>query len=380
MTWAPLRWIAAVSAVVLLVGCSPAEPDEGGSGEGTSQPSSSPSATTPQEAPAQAEPIVGVGSMGGHEVEVSVAEIISDGEYAVLTMTAEGGPSVRLGIEWVEGVNANPFGASDLRLIDGEQVLLVARDAEGEPVASEGALDLSAGDQVITAVFAAPQGNDVDLLLKHVGLVADIPVVDVDALEIPDDVELSAGSSAATAPIESYSVDRAQESSTRISQGEATIAIESEVLFDVDSAELTSGAAAALARTAAQVQDAGATELEVVGHTDDRGARTITTTCRYGGLRLWPTPWPTTCRTWRSRWRGAVSGNPWWRTPQQPHARPTAASRSSTASPRQPRILRIPASRAPTATWRRPPVSSQRQGRAPWTTRSEENPCAWPWR
>lgn len=265
------RMLGALSALVVVLGaCSPTDAGDEGSAGGPA--AAGPSSAAPSAGAAGGgEPIEVVGSVNGESVELSVGEIVSDGSHAVLTMTAAGGPPVRLGQVWAEGVDVHPLGAFDVRLIDGDQVCLVARDGEGVRVASEGALDLAEGDQEISAVFAAPQGDEVDLLLKHVGLVAEVPVVKVDVLELPEGLELEDAASALSAPIDAYAVDVAQESATRISQGEATIAIANEVLFDVDSAELTSEATQALASSVAQVEAAGVREISVVGHTDDRG-------------------------------------------------------------------------------------------------------------
>jgi outer membrane protein OmpA-like peptidoglycan-associated protein len=231
--------------------------------------------------------VVVEGEIEGTSVEVGLGPVARDGDLAVLpvAVTATGGETevylpVQFGFTWTGTGPARP---TNLRLVDTERrtVALTAHDAEGvraveneEKFARPGE-----GTVVFHAVFAAPSGDSTAVLVPHLGLVEDVPVVDeaeVGVAEVaamidatPDDL---------TAPVRPLDVYREVDEGTvrtREVEERTTVSIATDVLFASSSAELSPEADAALEAAGRDLVGAAPGGLTVVGHTDDVGSEQL---------------------------------------------------------------------------------------------------------
>jgi outer membrane protein OmpA-like peptidoglycan-associated protein len=178
-------------------------------------------------------------------------------------------------------------GASGVRLVDLEQgtVALPAR-VEGDSVlaswvrsvggpATDAAASAAGADtEVLYVGFAAPTTPTVDALLPAGGgLVEGVPVVDAaDAgvLTVPvAEIEEEAVVSTPVVALDAYTERVGGQVRTRTTAQTVTVAIGSDVLFGVDSADLGARADGALAAAAQELEAYDGGELTVVGHTDD---------------------------------------------------------------------------------------------------------------
>ncbi len=151
-------------------------------------------------------------------------------------------------------------------------------DSEGDPVSSPSThLGMRAGNTEQVVVFFGPvQESTVDVMLPSIGLVSDVPVVQVDA----DPVSLdSLGdfvgevSFPDAAPIESFTQAFDESGSVSSVGDEQTVTLASDVLFATDEYELTAQALSVVDGAGAAIAEvAGSGRVQVVGHTDDVGS------------------------------------------------------------------------------------------------------------
>ncbi|MBD8078285.1 OmpA family protein [Cellulosimicrobium arenosum] len=221
----------------------------------------------------------------GVPVDLSIGPLAIDGDLGVLRVgahtTGEGNVRVR---EAFTNVSVSDESAFDgLRLVDleGGTVREAAYTAEGEVVGSVGDNDIieNGREPVLGYVaFDAPDTPTTDVLVPHVGLVEDVPVVD--AAKVPDltvpvadlTAEAPGDLRVPTAFIETYIAQDEGSVRTRRSAETVTLDISSDVLFDVDSAELSDEADEAFWDVDFQLINASSGELRVIGHTDDVGS------------------------------------------------------------------------------------------------------------
>ena len=123
-------------------------------------------------------------------------------------------------------------------------------------------------------LFAAPPGDEVDLLLPLFGYVTDVPVMDVEEDEVrPQDFEVAPGDVPRSAPLESFIVAFDETATASAEGAETTVALASDVLFATDEFVLTAEAAARVDEVAGRIKEAAQEgEVVVVGHTDDVGS------------------------------------------------------------------------------------------------------------
>ena len=120
-------------------------------------------------------------------------------------------------------------------------------------------------------LFAAPPGDEVDLLLPLFGYVTDVPVMDVEEDEVrPQDFEVAPGDVPRSAPLESFIVAFDETATASVEGEETTVALASDVLFATDEFELTPEAQSRIDEVAGRIKEAAQEgEVAVVGHTDD---------------------------------------------------------------------------------------------------------------
>ncbi|MBO9555742.1 OmpA family protein [Cellulomonas sp.] len=221
----------------------------------------------------------------GEEVTLEVGPVAVTDDVGVLRIAGPKDANLQQAL-WDVMVSLHP-GASGVRLVDLTRgtVAMPARTADDVAVASwamspggpatDAALAAAGDDtEVLYVAFAAPATPTVDVLLPGGGgLVQGVPVTDAQdagVLTVPvSEIRKDAVATTPTATLDAYTEQAGGEVRTRSTATTVTVAIGSDVLFAVDSADLGPEADAALAAAAQQVGAYDGGTLAVVGHTDD---------------------------------------------------------------------------------------------------------------
>lgn len=274
-----------VACLLTVTACTPED------AEAEQQPTSSASASaTPS---ASAEPDSGDGEgvvletrVGTRDIEYTVGPLVNDGDLAVLPITAvdvtraPAGDPVNISVLW-GGLHP---GAHGVRLLDAENMTVEDSATADRALYTTGSLTVGQDDPLaMHVIFGARQAATVDVLVPFAGLVADVPVVDLDGLDDASELgtsvtaaleDLVTDPSAVTthvAPLDTFQVSVDGAVDTRVTPEQVVINVSADVLFDVDQATITSGADAALTSAATQFSGYAGGELTVIGHTDDVG-------------------------------------------------------------------------------------------------------------
>ncbi|KRD43135.1 hypothetical protein ASE38_02320 [Cellulomonas sp. Root930] len=266
-----------VLAVLACVACSPDEPPTPADSR---TPSASPSAMTAGTDPVTAEVV-----LKGDRVTLEVGPVVVTDDIGMLRIAGPKDASLQTGL-WDVFVSLSP-GANGVRLVDLTEgtVSLPARTESdavfaswvmsvGGPATDTAAQAAGEQTEVLYVAFAAPSTSTVDVLLPGGrGLVEGVPVADAgDAgvLTIPtSEIREDPVATAPVVRLDSYTEQVGGQVRTRTTSQTVTVAIGSDVLFGVDSADLGAQADAALTAAAQQVRAYEGGALAVVGHTDD---------------------------------------------------------------------------------------------------------------
>jgi outer membrane protein OmpA-like peptidoglycan-associated protein len=220
---------------------------------------------------------------------MSVEPLVRTGDAVVLTVqtrlerSASGGSSV-VGRHF-SSILTNSFDA--VRLVDeaGRRVYLVSEGRDGSNCVCTGLVRFEVGEtRPLQAVFAGvPAGVDrVSVMLPYAGVFTDVPVVDgtvptpptgrTKAGTVQEPVDPATAAPAFTAALDSYTERLDVALRTRRTGEQVDISLDTDVLFRLDSAELTPGAGTSIAAAVADLRAAGPGPLTVTGHTDSTGS------------------------------------------------------------------------------------------------------------
>ena len=243
-----------------------------------------------------AEPVVATTTVwsDGEEVDlsVSVGPVVREDDLAVLPLTFEvvgdqGEINLMSTALRSPGLSNDP---TQVRLVDTERMAVsqpamqIRQDNNNralvrwtdEYMPDHGRFRAAAGEDPVTwaGVFGAPQADHTAVLLQHFGLIPEVPVVDEAARDVPSAADLVEGGTLADVmprvfPIESYREHIDTPVGTRTESDRTTVTIATDVLFDVDSADLSADADTALQAAAQELADVDGGDLAIVGHTDD---------------------------------------------------------------------------------------------------------------
>ncbi|SEE84444.1 OmpA family protein [Ruania alba] len=268
--------VQALAACLLLAACTsePDEPtgtDQTGAGEHEDAESVDPEASV-----AQVEIGLGPATV---TADVLPLERTDAGLVLTLDMTADDPAEVTdrgivraLRAPWASRSGTSFQDWVGLRLLDlpDEEAVAPALDASDETifVSAENA----DGSERLQVLYGDPGADALTLFVPQGGLVEDIPVIDAEVPAAGGDEELPIDdvASADVASLSEFSVDMVTTTRTERSDQSLTIALGSDVLFDVDSAELTDDALAVIETAAADVQEREPGPVQVIGHTDNR--------------------------------------------------------------------------------------------------------------
>lgn len=222
---------------------------------------------------------------GDVTLEAVIGPVVRDGDLAALPMDfdyQEGEDDLRTMnfLQGLAGVSDGSQAGGQVRLIDPEamSVAELARvdGGEGSIAAASGSSGDGFGDRAETGeslnwfgVFAAPESDTASVLLPHFGLVSDVPVVEGDLDETNSTEESFDYSDITGESHELVTWRDTPEYTIEIEGDETTVSLPSDVLFDVDSSDLSSEAEDALEAAAQEMAGTDGGELRIVGHTDD---------------------------------------------------------------------------------------------------------------
>lgn len=290
------RGLGLVAAASLLVAaCGGGEGDdvdEAGAGgtTTTSGPSTETETATEGEAADDGAVATIEAELRGATVRLDVEPVTRTGDATVVTATltvleAPDGASVTLGDTFAarDGVSGRHT-LSDVRLFaPGAGLLASPATAGGEPAttSTSGAPSLSEGDAAGLRIAFPPLPDEVeavDVLWPMLGVVPDVPVTGGEVPELvgfgdeePRDAEVE-DVEGEVSPVAARTSELDGAVRTEQAPAQTVVVLAADVLFALDSAELSPEAQAALTRAAAQVQAAGPGPVRITGHTDDQGA------------------------------------------------------------------------------------------------------------
>lgn len=122
-------------------------------------------------------------------------------------------------------------------------------------------------------IFPAPAEDDVEEMAVTTPLTP--PIFDIPIVESSETVENSGLKDGEILPLTTISDDLDDQTGRTESDDEVSILLSSDVLFDTDSADLSSEAQEILEQVATEIDDVSADSVEVDGHADDTGTDDI---------------------------------------------------------------------------------------------------------
>lgn len=284
--------IALVLVVVLVTvlggddGGDPTAPHDTTTGATTTDPTGR-TTTTTVTLPPPARTVEG--DLTGARVRLEVQRLVRSGATTVLTarltvLDTVDDPLTLGDAFTARGQGNRRFDLSDVLLFAPGQGLLgaPAASAAGVPATSSlsGAPALARGDSAgLRVVFGAlpPDVRSADVLWPLLGTIPGLPVGDGDVPELVPygdsparDVELT-GVTGQVQPVTARSSELEGAVRTEQAPDRTKVVLAADVLFALDSADLSDQSKAALDRAAAQIQAAGPGPVRVTGHTDDQG-------------------------------------------------------------------------------------------------------------
>jgi outer membrane protein OmpA-like peptidoglycan-associated protein len=275
--------VAAGLAVVLAGACSDDAPP---AQQAAASPSvAMPSAAATDQPPAQTRTVDAAGDI----VQLSVGPLVRSGDDVVLTVQTRldrsGSATASMVTRHFSTIPAGSFDAA--RLVDeaARRVYLVSEGLDGSGCVCTGRTRFEVGEtRPLQAVFGGvPAGvQRVSVMLPYAGVFTDVPVVDAavpvpptdrdKAGQVQEPIDPAAAAPAFTAALESYTERLDVALRTRRSADQVDLSLATDVLFRLDSAELTAGAGTSIAAAVAELRAAGPGPLTVTGHTDSTGS------------------------------------------------------------------------------------------------------------
>ncbi|MGQ7787750.1 OmpA family protein [Nesterenkonia sp. K-15-9-6] len=298
-----LRHAAVVGVVLLALGCGPestpppAEPTEEPTAEPTAEPTEEPTedpddaddADEEDEEPDLTEPVVVEQTVWNFDAmeEVDLRVVVhpfvrvptgedEDGLLNGLITYEVTSPD---GEYHLERYGVHPH---EVRVVDTEAMTLsfpaYATDGTSEEhLADVEQASARAGDGPVrwAGVHRDPGTDATAVLLPYLGLIEDVGIVDAEEVDTSDYLPVQDALSELVEVHETtwdLQVHRERadgDVQIRESDHEATITLDSDILFDIDEHTLTDDTDAALQATAEELERADGGELEIIGHTDD---------------------------------------------------------------------------------------------------------------
>ncbi|MEU8607079.1 OmpA family protein [Actinoplanes sp. NPDC048791] len=270
-----LAWVTAGVVIVAVAACS----DDAAPQKGVTA-SPSPSASIA----AQGRTVDAAGDI----LQLSVGPLIRSGDSVVLTaqtrLDRSASGSASMVSRHFSTLLTNSFDAA--RLVDeaGRRVYLVSEGLGGSGCVCTGLVRFKVGEtRPLQAVFRGVPADvqRLSVMLPYAGVFTDVPVTDgvvpappaeqTRAGQVQEPLDPATAAPAFTAALESYTERLDVALRTRRTADQVDISLDTDVLFRLDSAELTPGAGKSIAAAVTDLKAAGPGPLTVTGHTDSTG-------------------------------------------------------------------------------------------------------------
>lgn len=265
------------SAVFVLAACAaPAETNGADPGTDT-DPNGDPNDVEPEQTELRPDDVVVEQEMflAGTRATAHVYPLVRTGDYAVLTVDFLDLPPEEY-VSWSAFQNdfGDPARFMAVRLFDLENDRVyfpgIAEDGKNV-IPSE---FKKRGEQRLQLAYEVPSTDEIGLFLPGAPYIDSVPLIDGDplpatlegtgeALDLAEVVEVYSYG------LESFTRELEDAVQTLTSTEEVVVTLGSDVLFDVDSADLTSDAEAAVKRAAEHLAGREPGTISIVGHTDD---------------------------------------------------------------------------------------------------------------
>lgn len=275
--------VAVVMSASLLTGCDSGKPPPGGPAAASGRPPGTTSPGTSPNAAAEERTVVAAGDT----LSMTPGPLVRSGDSVVLTIPtrldrAAAGQGSSVVSRHFSGTQTTRFDA--VRLVDerAARVYLVAESSDGTCVCT-GSLRLGTGEtRPLQAAFAGvPASADrLSVMLPYAGVFADVPIVDgpvpsptggVDAFGRKQEPLKLGNATSKAADLGARTEQLGVGLRSLRTPGRVDLDLDTDVLFRLDSAQLTPAATRAVGAAVADIEAAGAGPLTITGHTDDTG-------------------------------------------------------------------------------------------------------------
>lgn len=257
----------------------PAETEDGAEGDDDAEPDDA-DAGQDDDAPVTVSETFFTGNTSLDEVtfEVEIGPLVRDGDLAALHMEfdyLEGDSrlSTRTFLHGLVGITDSSDAGGQVRILDPEALTVAEIARTDDTIAAHGSRGAVGDTLSWLGFFGAPQGDSVAVLMPHFGVIPDIPVIDGDVSDVAaSDDSLQTFDDYGDITAETHELVTWRETphyAVDVEGEETTVSLPSDVLFDVDSAELSGDADEALQAAASEMEGTQGGELSVIGHTDD---------------------------------------------------------------------------------------------------------------
>lgn len=223
-----------------------------------------------------------------YDLTTEVGPIIHNNEWAILPITFDSDSDQSINVRDI--ISSSVYGEGseagyEIRLIDSgaftiSHIAVSLDDDDLSPIhtARSGDIGEDNDPENYYAVFAAPETDEVHVMMRRIGLAEYVPVVEnEDAFNsmleeifgVSSDETLFENVQARVEPIESYRTN-IENRVSRLDEVEySTITLSSDVLFEFDSSDLSEEADGSLEAAIEELSEVDGGNLEIVGHTDD---------------------------------------------------------------------------------------------------------------
>lgn len=213
----------------------------------------------------------------GAELEMTLGPAVMNEDLLIVPVNATmkkdwsgGSANTEFALGLICNDSGNYIGADGLRLVDFDAGTV---QKSYKAVYGDGGMKDVGSATTLYAVFKPVDAGSINVLVPQAGLFVGVPVVRDSSFspEIQDRLQSADETDNDPEPVllEAFTKDVEGASDTRVTRNSVTVTLASDVLFAVDSAELTGEADSTLQEAANQLGSYSGGEVTVVGHTDD---------------------------------------------------------------------------------------------------------------
>ncbi|WP_169335999.1 OmpA family protein [Nocardiopsis kunsanensis] len=214
----------------------------------------------------------------GSNLEISVHPLeLINGDFLRLNLTLTNNSGSHYILQDALSDGDDPYSASNASLIDASsQTRHLSYDQEnGSCFCSTADNGIDSGETVnLWVIFPAPP-DDVEYMTVTTPITP--PFLDVPILESSESIENDSISEPEITPLTMISDDIEHETGRQESEGDVSILLSSDVLFDTGSSDLTNDSQEIIAQVASEIDQSESSTVQVDGHADNTGSDAVNT-------------------------------------------------------------------------------------------------------